>query len=125
MAGIKMLSIYKNKICGQCGYTWDFPIVREDLLTPIQRLYYFEINECQTCYCIGIDITEVGEFELKIQKEKGYKEIMETRNIPFSFVSRKEAYEYALYAYICKKRGETAVKKIISILMMILKDTIA
>ena len=106
MAGIKELAIYKNKVCGQCGYSWDFPIVRENMLTPIQKLYYFEINECQTCFCIGIDITQVGEFELAIQNEKGYKAIKETRNIPFSFVYKKEAYEYALYAYICERKGD-------------------
>lgn len=106
MAGIKELAIYKNKVCGQCGYSWDFPIVRENMLTPIQKLYYFEINECQTCFCIGIDITQVGQFELDIQKEKGYKAIKETRNIPFSFAHKKEAYEYALYAYICERKGD-------------------
>ena len=106
MAGIKELAIYRNKVCGGCLYSWDYPTVREDLLSPVQKLYYFEINECPTCRCIGTDITQVGDYEKNIQNDKEYKSIKQTRNIPFSFVSKKEAYEYALFAYICAKRGD-------------------
>lgn len=106
MAGIRELSYYKNKICGYCGYSWDFPIVREDLLTPIQKLYFFELNACKTCFCIGKDIEKVGNFEKEIQKNSEYKKIQATRNVTFSFVQKREAYEFALYAYICKEKGE-------------------
>ncbi len=106
MAGIRDLSYYKNKICGCCGYTWDFPVVKEDMLSNIQKLYYFELNACKTCFCIGVDIEKVGDFEKNIQKNSEYKKIQATRNIPFSFVQKKEAYEYALYAYMCKTKGD-------------------
>ena len=106
MAGIRDVVFYKNKVCGCCGYTWDFPIVKQDMLSGIQQLYYFELNVCKTCNCVGADIEKVGEFEKNIQKNNEYKKILSTRNIPFSFVQKKEAYEYALYAYICKARGE-------------------
>lgn len=106
MAGLRDLAYYKNKICGCCGYTWDFPIVKEDLLSNIQKLYYFELNVCNTCSCVGTDIEKVGDFEKNIQKNSEYKKILATRNIPFSFVQKKEAYEYALYAYMCKSKGD-------------------
>ena len=106
MAGIKILSTYRNKVCGCCHYSWDYPSVRKELLDPLQNLYYFEINVCPTCNCIGKEITQVGEYEKNIQKKDEYKEITKTRNIPFSYVQKKEAYEYVLYAYICEQKGD-------------------
>lgn len=106
MAGIRDVAYYKNKVCGCCGYTWDFPIVKEDYLSAVQKLYYFELNVCKTCQCIGTDIEKVGDFEKNIQKNSEYKKIQATRNIPFSFVQKKEAYEYSLYAYMCKVKGD-------------------
>lgn len=106
MASIAKLNYYKKLKCANCGYSWDYPFSNRNYMSELQNLFYFEVHLCPHCNSLGDMITEVGEFELQIQNDKQYKQIVKERNQPFGMVCRKEAYKYVLYAYICEKKGD-------------------
>jgi thioredoxin-like negative regulator of GroEL len=106
MAGIKGFIFYKSKICGNCGYSWSFPVIKEDMLTNKQKLYLFYAECCPTCGCVAKDITKAGQEEKIAQKDENYKRIVEKRNLAFSYVSNNESYIFELLAYLCEKRQD-------------------
>lgn len=106
MASITKLNYYKKMKCANCNYSWDYPFSNRTFMSELQNIFYFEVHLCPHCNSIGYMITEVGDFELQVQNDRRYKEIIKERNVPFSMVCRKETYKYVLYAYVCEKRGD-------------------
>ena len=106
MASITKLNYYKKMKCANCGYSWDYPFSNRGFMSELQNLFYFEVHLCPHCNSLGDMITEVGEFELQVQNDKQYKQIIKDRNEAFGMACRKEAYKYVLYAYICEKKGD-------------------
>lgn len=106
MANILKWNFYKKKRCSNCGYFWDYPFPNLPAMSPVQRLFYFEVHLCPHCNSLSDDITQVDKFELNVQNDKQYKQIIKERNIPFSMTFRKEAYKYLLFAYICEVKGD-------------------
>lgn len=106
MANITKYNYYKKMRCGNCGYLWDYPFSNRNAMSDLQNLFYFEINYCPNCYSLSDLITSVDKFELDIQKDKRYKEIIKNRNEAFGMTCRKEAYKYLLFAYICECKND-------------------
>lgn len=106
MSNIAKWNFYKKQKCNNCGFYWDYPFPNRHAMTDLQNLFYFEIHLCPHCNSIGDDITAVGNFELEVQNDKQYKQIIKDRNIAFSMTFKKEAYKYLLFAYICEKKED-------------------
>lgn len=106
MSSVTKLNFYKKMKCANCGYSWDYPFSNVSAMSDLQNLFYFELHLCPHCNSLGDMITEVGQFELDIQKDKNYKAIIKDRNQPFGMACRKESYRYELYAYICECKGD-------------------
>lgn len=106
MASVQRLNYYKKTTCANCNYSWDYPYSNRAKMSELQNLFYFELHLCPHCNSLGYFITEVGEFELQVQNDKQYKEIIKKKNEAFGMVCKKETYKYLLYAYICEKKGD-------------------
>ena len=97
---------YEKKECGVCHFNWYYPELNEEVLTPIERLFYLQVSICPYCkYCSdNIEQTEGNEAELT--KSKEYLSIIKSQNDKYALVCHREAYIYLAFAYLKTKLNE-------------------
>ncbi len=94
---------YEKRECGICHFSWYYPKFNEEVLTPIEKLFYLQIDICPNCKYTSEDVTQIMDGEAELMKTKEYEELIKSKNAKYALVCHRESYICLAYAFLKEK----------------------